>query len=316
MISIILPIYQVESYIENCIKSICAQTYTDYEVILVNDGTKDKSIDLAERILEENLIEYHILKQKNKGVSVARNNGIKFANGEYVICVDPDDYLNKNFLQLLYDGLNKNIAKVSITNYQFVKSNNLDKQPISTYKSIILEKDIILEEFLLRKINIISPAILIEKNFLVENDLFYDEKMKFSEDVHWIWRVLLSIKKVSYESAELYNYNIRESSTMTSSGIKKIMTGYQGFLEISKKSKINENELLKKFLLSRWILGVLNASSRMLEYTDFLKLTTKLSFKLHARKLKDFPDYKVKVLSLLILINRRLFYFICKNIKN
>ncbi len=98
-ISIIVPIYQVEKYIYDCMVSICNQTFKNFEVILVNDGSKDKSLDIAISILEKNKINFKVIEQKNMGQSVARNEGLKKAVGEWVVCIDSDDVITSDFLK-------------------------------------------------------------------------------------------------------------------------------------------------------------------------------------------------------------------------
>ena len=89
-ISIIVPVYNVENYIKKCLDSIFDQTYKDYEVIVVNDGTKDNSMNIV------NNYKVKIVTQKNQGLSAARNHGVEKAKGEYLIFLDSDDYLDKD----------------------------------------------------------------------------------------------------------------------------------------------------------------------------------------------------------------------------
>ena len=100
--SIIIPVYNVEEYIEQCLESIEKQTYHDYEVIIVNDGTKDKSMEIAKKY------PYKIINQKNQGLSVARNTGVKHATGDYILFLDSDDYLEEKTLSNIANSLKNN----------------------------------------------------------------------------------------------------------------------------------------------------------------------------------------------------------------
>ena len=97
--SIIIPVYNVENYIDGCLKSVMNQTYKDYEVIVVNDGTKDNSMDIVRKY------DVNIIEQKNQGLSAARNTGVKNAKGEYLIFLDSDDSWNENLLEELDKSL-------------------------------------------------------------------------------------------------------------------------------------------------------------------------------------------------------------------
>ena len=102
MISVIVPAYNVEKYIEECLLSLVNQTYKDIEIIIINDGSTDKTKEIIIEYQEKykNITGYN---QKNNGVSVARNLGLKIAKGEYVIFVDPDDYLDSTMIEKMHD---------------------------------------------------------------------------------------------------------------------------------------------------------------------------------------------------------------------
>ena len=109
LVSIIIPVYNVEKYVEQCILSLLNQTYSNIEIIAVNDGSKDESpqkiLDLAKKDKRIKL-----LNQENKGVSAARNNGLNSANGDFIIFVDADDYLKEDFVEYMLKLINKDAA--------------------------------------------------------------------------------------------------------------------------------------------------------------------------------------------------------------
>lgn len=102
-VSIITPVYNVEECIERSINSVINQTNKDFELLLIDDGSKDRSIDIAKDLLEKTDIDYKIITQKNSGVSVARNKGIEVAVGEYITFLDSDDYIDSRFIELMYE---------------------------------------------------------------------------------------------------------------------------------------------------------------------------------------------------------------------
>ena len=105
--SIILPIYGVEPYLERCIKSIIDQNFASYEIILVDDGSKDRCPEICDRYVEENS-KIKVIHKKNEGLGMARNTGLKNACGKYVFFVDSDDYLLPNVLKDTHDFLKLN----------------------------------------------------------------------------------------------------------------------------------------------------------------------------------------------------------------
>ena len=112
MISIIIPVYRVEKYIEKCVNSICDQTYKAFEVILVDDAGQDNSIGIAKKILEKNQMNFKVVSKLdsngdivNQGLANARNLGIINASGEWVICIDSDDYIHPQMLEQLHSAI-------------------------------------------------------------------------------------------------------------------------------------------------------------------------------------------------------------------
>ena len=100
MISVIVPVYNVEEYLEECLESIKNQTYTNIEVILVNDGSTDGSREICERFCQKDS-RFKLINQENQGQSVARNRGVKESAGEFIMFVDSDDVIKKNVLEVL-----------------------------------------------------------------------------------------------------------------------------------------------------------------------------------------------------------------------
>ena len=107
LISIIVPVYNAEKTIKKCIDSILAQTYRNFELILINDGSRDSSLNILKEYenTDERIV---VISQENSGVSVARNKGIDSARGDYIIFVDSDDYISENALEVLKGEIEKN----------------------------------------------------------------------------------------------------------------------------------------------------------------------------------------------------------------
>ena len=119
MISVIVPVYNVETYLEECLDSIQNQTYTDFEVLLVNDGSTDGSKAICERYCKENH-RFHLLNQENQGLSAARNTGVAASRGEFIVFVDSDDMILANYLETLMHYMRED---VDIVESQFTVSN-------------------------------------------------------------------------------------------------------------------------------------------------------------------------------------------------
>lgn len=133
MISIIIPVYNVENYLEECLDSIKNQTYTDIEVILVNDGSTDNSQAICERYCQQDP-RFHLINQENQGQSVARNNGVAASTGEFITFVDSDDVISEKYLENLYAYMTEEIDLIEceyrVTRSVFDKLKELENPQI------------------------------------------------------------------------------------------------------------------------------------------------------------------------------------------
>lgn len=122
LISVIIPIYKAEKYIENCVKSVLNQTYRNLEILLIDDGSPDKSGEICDKLaISDKRIT--VIHKKNGGAATARNVGLEQMKGQYVAFVDADDYMEENYLETLYGVLKKHGAQVSICSFKVVDEN-------------------------------------------------------------------------------------------------------------------------------------------------------------------------------------------------
>lgn len=122
LISIVVPVYNVENYLDRCVKSIIAQVYTNIEIILVDDGSSDNSGKICEKWKEKDK-RIIVIHKKNGGLSSARNAGIEIAKGKYIAFVDSDDYISKNMYSELYRVLKQNNSDIAICGRKYVWDN-------------------------------------------------------------------------------------------------------------------------------------------------------------------------------------------------
>ena len=130
-VSIVIPVYNVEKYIRQCLESVINQTLKDIEIIIVNDGTKDSSMKIAEEYLSDKRIK--IINKENGGLSSARNAGMRIAQGKYICFIDSDDFIEKNMMEELYIAIEKTIRwyldnqewMKNVTNEEHKKCSNI-----------------------------------------------------------------------------------------------------------------------------------------------------------------------------------------------
>lgn len=247
LISIILPVYNCSLYLENCVSSVINQTYKDFELIIVDDGSTDGSSKICDKLaqIDDRIRVFHI---PNGGVSAARNYGIKRANGEYIGFIDSDDAYDISMLEILTEYLTDEKLDVIQCGYQIMYSNDLRQDDYCIDFDYKKSFDYVYDLFYPRKK--ISNSIwnkLFKKSCL--SGIFFDENIRIGEDFKFVFEVLENCSNVKLISKPLYKYFLREGSAMQSIFSTKFLDDFvvNDWL-LNKYKKIN---YLKKLIKTR-----------------------------------------------------------------
>ena len=213
LITIVLPVYNVEAYLEKCLDSILKQTYRNFELIIVNDGSTDNSFEICKKY-EKKDKRIIILNKENGGLSDARNFGINKASGEYITFIDSDDYIDDDYLEYLYNLCKKNNTKISICAHTVVSLNGKKIE----YGKNLTEKKMKREECLVE--------MFIENGFTVSAwakmyklELFKNvryPKGRLCEDNGTTYKLIDKVDFISYGNDSKYYYVKRKDSIMGS----------------------------------------------------------------------------------------------------
>ena len=222
-LTVIVPVYNVENYLDECIQSILKQTFRNFELILVDDGSTDKSGIICDKYAEEDN-RIRVIHQKNKGLSAARNRGITAARGKYIQFVDSDDYLCPNVMGGLIHQMESQSLDILRFNYQNVDSYgeifepNKYSKPFDDYSEVICNGLLFLNErlgFACYACQFICLASLLKQ----EGNLFKEGILY--EDVDWTPRILLQANRIASCRTMVYNYLYRQNSITRDSDIDK-----------------------------------------------------------------------------------------------
>lgn len=230
-VSIIVPVYNVEKYIEKCLNSLVNQTLKDIEIIIVNDGSTDNSKSIIDKYFSKynNLIK--IVEEKNQGLSGARNNGLKVATSNYVMFVDSDDYVESNMVAEMYNEILNQKADVVICGINVVDQN--EKLISQTFPNKYEKYDFITQMIFG---NLSACNKIIKRNILNDNSLLFRNNVWY-EDIDFSFKLFLKAKKMCILPKNLYNYLYRQGSIMNSKNVQKNLDLISAFDEIIKYSK-------------------------------------------------------------------------------
>lgn len=206
-VSVIVPVYNMESYLEKCMDSLVNQTLDDIEIIVVNDGSVDNSLKILNKYKKKYPEKVQVINQENSGISVARNNGLKKATGKYVGFVDSDDFIDLNMFKHLYDKCKKINADIVVCNYKKYYSDT------DSYESVDVVRNIHCSS-LFEEPSLINSIYYAPWNKLYKRSLFDGIKFpvnKKYEDINAILKVFLKAKKIGKLDEYLYLYRINNS---------------------------------------------------------------------------------------------------------
>jgi glycosyltransferase involved in cell wall biosynthesis len=219
-ISVVIPVYNVERYIGKCLSSLIEQTFTDFEIIAINDGSRDNSLDILRRF-ESRYSFITVIDQKNSGISQARNKGLEIARGEYICFVDSDDFVAPTYLAELYHACIDTDSEISCCFYyfRFVENDFLFEYPFRCHG--IFNRTEAMNK-LLRDVQIQSLVW----NKMYKRSLFTDYDIKFPtmcfEDMAVANKVFTHANRVVVLDRPLYYYNQHPASTLATMNADKI----------------------------------------------------------------------------------------------
>ena len=262
-LSIIVPIYNVAPYLRKCVDSLLTQDISDYEIILVDDGSTDNSGAIADELVDAfrlsplaSRIEMRVIHQANVGLSAARNTGIKAAQGDYILFVDSDDYLQPNTLGTLLEQAERDNLDVLRFRYQNVKESGeafapyKDMTNYNNYSALPTDGLTFLNERMGNQCYVVQ--------FLVKTDIVRQELFTlgiYFEDTDWTPRMLLRAKQVASTDLVVYNYLWREGSiTLSQKDLAKMRKQLQDKLALIGKL----NTLGNSVACRRWFDGMIS----------------------------------------------------------
>lgn len=299
-ISIIVPVYNVENYLARCIDSILIQSFKNFEIILVNDGSTDNSLNICKKYANRNR-RIKLVSQDNKGLSAARNTGLRFAMGKYVCFVDSDDFIEKDYLLLLLNNIKKYNSDISMCEYYLTddKGKQYSVEEFNEPRNVVaLSGKEVFSYFY--KDNYVPNVVAWNK--IYKKVLFDNIKFKegcYFEDEIIALPLFYKAKKVSFVKKPLYNYVQRQGSIMsTPLNLKKVQDRILMYKERINFFEKNEDRVMYRSAVQQykdWIIeikksknSVVNSLNLQREYRKYFGIRDSNSLK---RIAKDIIGY-------------------------
>lgn len=259
-ISVIVPVYKVRNRIIRTLESLKAQTFKDFEVLFIDDGSPDDSSEFADNYLKDSAVNYRIIKKKNGGVSSARNLGIEEACGEYVMFLDSDDYIEKDMLKCFYDKASHGGYDVLFSAYVFEESDTVE---ITNNMGDLNEGELSGKQAAIGLIYGTTythiMANLFRRSLLLENGIRFDENRKFAEDISFMVKAYAHSKMV-YCIDKIYAHYVKwGESAMNNINLNYLDVYYSNIETLQYiRETINDKDLEKAMVTSRIPAAIVN----------------------------------------------------------
>lgn len=260
-ISVIIPVYNGEKYIRKCLNSIINQSYRDFEIIVVNDGSSDLTEELCKDFLKYDNFKYYSIK--NQGVSNARNYGLKRALGNYIVFIDVDDIVDKKYLEVLFKTIKKSKTDLVICGYEV--SNNGNPKSVNPQRGKYSLSGFIDNYILTSFINM--PWAKIYKRELISS--FFNVSKNMGEDFEFNIDYLSNVNSVFCVDSSLYYYNSDNENSVCHNLVSLEKSIYDNTIVIE---KLKHENISKAFMVRRIVDFVLIAYENKKSFTDFKKI--------------------------------------------
>ncbi|ONG70995.1 hypothetical protein BKK42_17900 [Bacillus cereus] len=240
LVSIIVPAYNVDKFIEKCLSSILEQTYTNIEVIVVDDGSTDKTGQLIDNVSQQDN-RVNVIHKKNAGVSAARNTGIEMSKGDYLVFVDADDYIAQDYVEYMLSLIENTGSEFCLSKCCYTKGG--EKQTENEYIEKLKPED--------ATALLLSPNVIVgcwnkifKRSFLIDNNLKFSTTLFYGEGLSFITTASQLSNSVGVGNRKVYYYRRNnEASATTKFNIEKIYNGEKALENIRKQLIINSQKI-------------------------------------------------------------------------
>lgn len=312
-ISIIVPVYNVEDYLAECINSVLSQTFTNYELLLIDDGSTDRSSVICDsfQIQDSRISVFHV---ENKGVSAARNLGLKISTGEFIFFLDSDDIIPSSALEKLYQAIKETKLSYVKGEHQYLKNGAIISSAYAEdkkkYNKIVVDNSTFLSDILRREFY--SWNILYRKTFLVQNGILFPVGISICEDTLFLVK-MLSIKSYGcYLSENTYILRYRPNSASSSLDFAKIESFLKVLIELQNILKGKVDEILRGEILKIISTGTTYAFTALVRLPDRERKILFVSLKQIQPRVRLCGNLSQIFKALLYNISPKLLYFLLK----
>lgn len=314
LISVIVPVYKVEKYVRKCIDSIICQTYSNLEIILVDDGSPDNCPKICDSYAEKDP-RIKVIHKKNAGLGFARNSGLEICAGDFVMFVDSDDYLSLDCVEVLYERIVKDNSDIVIGKYiEIFENGQTNDKYCSWYTDCVLSRDEVLEGFGSHKAIAVVAWAKLYKRQIIKNISY--PSLKCGEDAWVLQDIIRQCEKISLTGKSVYYYLQHSDSIIHSLDDKRRLDNLNASLRLI-HYLVQENQIKSASFFYYYsiecALSVSKSHDRLKYFKEYLDKKTRrtllkeMNFKTKIKWYGLFIPYANRIRKLIVKIKKNIF---------
>ena len=291
LISVIIPVFKVESYLERCVDSVINQTYKNLEIILVDDGSPDNCPQMCDNYAKADK-RIKVVHKKNGGLSDARNAGTQIASGDYVIYVDSDDYIELDTIDTLYNNLKTHNADISFASFSTFSNETISNKNTANEVEVLNTTDAMMRFATKGAVEFVVAWCKLYKKELLSKTPFPVGKLH--EDEFSTYKIFAKANTIVKSSSSLYNYYIRSGSIMQSKKLQNYIDIFEAVNERFDFYKTNFKEIYKPFMQKHFA-AIVNTFMYMNGFKELSHSQKKFYLKIIKARIKELKNENIKI---------------------
>lgn len=309
-IEVIIPIYNGEKFIDSIINTLEKQTFKNFSVVFVDDGSTDNSLNVLKERLVDVGFEHKVVHKENGGLSTARNTGVNSSDSEWITFIDCDDKLDPHFLEYLHRSVTENNTLVGCCEFQGIPFDKQERiKPVSEYDCEVVSAEQFMKDYYINWVG--ACCFIVNREWLISKDLLFYDECTYCEDIPFITRVVEAADRISHVKNALYLYLLRQGSLIRSPKIEKYQVGITAFLKMAEEMDGKETAAAKVFQgvgRARYMLATLRKGAVQLSFKSFKALSEMVDTEMLKGQIKNLNATQ-KLAGYMYLISKTAFYF-------
>ena len=310
-IDVIVPVYNRAHCIGNLVAELKKQTFRDFRVIFVDDGSTDNSCDVINELLPQAGFPYTVIRKENGGAGSARNAGLRAATADWISFVDSDDGLHPEFLEYFHTAGTQANADLCICNLQMIPEDS-DEKP-TPLAPLSFEKLSAAEGMRIFCTRWIGPVCLfMNRQWQQANNLFFDESCTYCEDAPFITNVIAAAEKIAYIEQETYIYYTHQGSLSRSPRLDKFASAIKSFRKVENRLASEDSDVARVFQQMggiRYYIATLRRGAVQLDYKNFIALAKMVDLHRYRKNVQYLQQRTQRLACKLALLSKTVFYY-------